>query len=131
MTRRIAQVFGLGFILIGILGFVPGITEDEHLFGIFHVDAVHNFVHLLTGVVALIAGSVSFQSARVFFQVFGIIYGLVAILGFINQANPVLGFLSNNIPDAWLHTVIALLALYFGFGPVRETTPASPEVPPS
>jgi hypothetical protein len=56
------------------------------------------------------------KAAKTYFQVFGVIYAIVAILGFISGDAPVLGFLANNMADAWLHAVIAVVALYMGFG---------------
>jgi uncharacterized membrane protein YfcA len=56
MVKTMAVLFGVVFLLVGILGFVPAVTKDQMLLGIFHVNAAHNCVHLLSGVVALIAG---------------------------------------------------------------------------
>ncbi len=46
MVKTAAILFGVVFLLIGILGFVPSITKDEMLLGIFHVNLLHNVVHL-------------------------------------------------------------------------------------
>jgi len=70
--RTMARVFGVVFLLVGVLGFVPGInqmhttTEGEGLvvggpghgmlLGIFHVNLLHNLVHILFGVWGLVAG---------------------------------------------------------------------------
>jgi hypothetical protein len=110
-TSQFAKIFGIVTLLLGILGFVPGITTDQYLLGIFHVDTVHNVVHILTGLLALmLAGS----SAKMFFKIFGLVYLLVAIVGFV-QGDTVLGLMGNNMADTWLHVVIAAVALYFGF----------------
>jgi hypothetical protein len=54
MVRTAAKLFGAVLVLVGILGFVPGITTDDgHLLGIFHVNAIHNIIHLASGAVAL------------------------------------------------------------------------------
>src|SRR5688500_13606645 len=89
MLRKICILFGIVFIAIGVLGFVPAVTDGEHLLGIFHVNPAHNAVHILTGIVALIAGSASNHAARIFFRVFGLIYGLVAVLGFVYGDQPI------------------------------------------
>ena len=101
MIKKLAIAFGIVFILIGILGFVPGATQNEHLLGIFHVNPAHNFVHLLTGGAALVAGLTSMNAAQLFFRVFGVIYALVAVLGFMAGDAPILGIISNNVADAW------------------------------
>ena len=110
-ASKMAKVFGWVFLLIGILGFIPGITTGGHLLGIFEVDVMHNIVHLLTGIIAL---SMAKGSAKTFFKVFGVIYAVVAILGLIG-ASPVLGLIHVNGADNVLHILIALIALYYGF----------------
>jgi Domain of unknown function (DUF4383) len=116
MLKTAAILFGIVFLLVGVLGFVPGITTTgQMLLGIFHVNAVHNIVHLLSGAVALITGLTSTAAARTYFRVFGIVYALVAILGFFTGYGLLLGLISNNMADTWLHVLIALVALALGF----------------
>jgi hypothetical protein len=124
MVKTAAVLFGIVFILIGILGFVPGVTNNEMLLGIFHVNAAHNVVHLLSGAVALFAGMASVGAARIYFRVFGVIYGLVAVLGFMNMGEHtmLLGLISNNDADTWLHVVIAAVSLLLGFMPASSET---------
>ena len=115
MLRTAARVFGVVFILVGILGFLPGVTDGHMLLGVFHVNAAHNLVHLLTGAVALVAASSGVAASRTYFRIFGLVYGLIAILGFFGGDKPVLGFISNNLADTWLHFTIALTSLVLGF----------------
>ncbi len=119
MLKIAAILFGLVFLLFGILGFVPAATPDTNgmpmLLGVFHVNTAHNFVHLASGVVFLLCGIAGAGPARTFFKIFGIVYALVAILGFMNPPGPVLGMLANNPADNWLHTVLAVSMLYLGF----------------
>lgn len=116
MLRTLAVIFGLVFLAIGILGFVPAFTPDGMLLGIFQVNLVHNLVHLLTGVVSLLCGLSSVIASRWFFRLFGIVYGVVAVWGFVVGDAPILGILANNKADAWLHTGIAIVSLALGFG---------------
>lgn len=116
MLKTIAIVFGVIFVIVGILGFVPVATPEGKLLGIFSVNAVHNLVHLLTGIVAIICGLSSFTASRIFFIVFGIIYALVTILGFAKGEGMLLNLIAINQADNWLHLVIAIIALYLGFG---------------
>jgi hypothetical protein len=120
MLRKASLTFGIVFVAIGLLGFVPALTPDGHLLGIFHVDAVHNVIHLLSGIVALLAAS-SPTAARYYFQIFGIVYGIVALGGFIPALQfggdmKLLGLTHMNMADNLLHVVIASSALYLGFG---------------
>jgi hypothetical protein len=115
MLKTVAVVFGVVFIAVGVLGFVPGITNNQMMLGIFHVNTMHNIVHLLSGAAALAAGLTSTNVARLYFRVFGVVYGVVALLGFVVGDGMLLGLVSNNMADTWLHVVIALAALYLGF----------------
>jgi hypothetical protein len=120
MLTTIAKVWGFIFLIIGLLGFVPAATPNGHLLGLFHVNGPHNFVHLLTGIVALICGYQSAHASKMYFLIFGAVYGLVAILGFIVGNNPLLGFIANNIADAWLHVGIAVVSIALGLMPETE-----------
>ena len=116
MVKTAAILFGLVFLLVGILGFVPAITKDEMLLGIFHVNFAHNIVHLASGAVFLLCGMAGAGPSRMFFRIFGIVYALVAALGFYYGDQPILGLISNNMPVVWLHVVLALVMLFLGFG---------------
>lgn len=113
MLRKAAMTFGVVFLLIGILGFVPGVTTEEgDLLGIFHVDAAHNIVHILSGLAALVASS-RIDWSRWYLQALAIVYGVVTLWGLFDS--PVLGFLHVNAADNVLHLVITAVAAYFGF----------------
>jgi Domain of unknown function (DUF4383) len=117
MVKTMAVLFGVVFLLIGILGFVPAVTKDHMLLGIFHVNAAHNCVHLLSGVVALITGMAGAAAARWYFRIFGVVYGLVAVMGFVMGDGMLLGLITNNTADTWLHVGIAAVSLILGFMP--------------
>lgn len=127
MLKKAAMLFGVVFLVVGVAGFIPGITNDnDHLLGIFHVDGVHNLVHIASGVVALLAAR-SAAYAKTYFQVFGLVYALVTVLGFVGgDDSKVLGFLVVNMADNFLHLVIALAALYLGFGVKAEGSNEKP-----
>src|SRR5712691_8397643 len=122
MVKTAAILFGVVFLLIGILGFVPSITKDEMLLGIFHVNLLHNVVHLASGAIALLCGMAGFRASRTYLRIFGIVYALVAVLGFYYGDQPLLGLIANNTADVWLHIVIAVVSLYLGFGASGDTT---------
>ncbi|MCE2982489.1 MAG: DUF4383 domain-containing protein [Parachlamydia sp.] len=116
MLKTISIVFGAVMVLIGLLGFIPQATSNGLLLGIFHVNIVHNLIHLGTGIAALLCGITSIPASRMFFQIFGIVYGLVALLGYYYLERPIFGFIAHNFADAILHTVISAASLYLGFG---------------
>src|SRR5437868_9857329 len=123
MVKTMAVLVGVIFLVVGILGFVPAVTKDQMLLGIFHVNAAHNCVHLLSGVVALICGMMGFGAARMYFKIFGLVYAAVAVMGFLNPGDTMLlGLISNNMADTWLHVAIAAVSLILGFMPGSAET---------
>ena len=120
MVKGAAILFGIVFLAVGILGFVPGVTTTgadgmPMLLGIFMVNAAHSMVHIASGVLFLIAGMAGAGPARLWFRIFGIVYALVAVLGFMTPNGMLLGLISNNMADTWLHVVLAVAMLFLGF----------------
>lgn len=130
-NRVLAMVIGVVFLLIGILGFITNPTGGA-LLGIFDVDAVHNTIHLATGILGIAAALMGWS--RLFNQVFGIIYLLVAIIGFIPGLNDInglyLGIMHVNAADDILHIVVGAATAYVGFfvTDYARTTPTTPSI---
>ncbi|MBV9159891.1 MAG: DUF4383 domain-containing protein [Candidatus Kaiserbacteria bacterium] len=115
MAKKLAWAFGIILTVVGILGFIPGVTSaDGLLLGIFQVDAIHNIIHLATGIVAILVALGSGAYVNLYFKIFGIVYALVAIVGFV-QGSTVLGLIGVNMADNVLHVLIAVIALWAGF----------------
>jgi hypothetical protein len=123
MVKTAAIIFGVVFLAVGILGFVPGATNNDMLLGMFMVNPAHSMVHIASGVVFLICGMAGAGASRTFFKIFGIVYALVAVLGFVKGDGMLLGLISNNMADVWLHVVLAVAMLWLGFG-ARDTATA-------
>ena len=121
--KYIAIAFGLVFFVFGLAGFVPALCPDGFLFGLFAVNAVHNLIHIATGMVAIASGTLGFAAAQNFFRVFGMLYVLIAGYGFYVGDGLLLNMVANNVPDAVLHTLIAAFALFMGFGYGRSSAP--------
>ena len=129
MVRAFATVLGVAFLAAGIMGFIRPLTDaagdglfitgDAHLLGIFHVNWLHNLVHLGTGLLALGAAART-SSARVFAQGLGVIYTLVFLAGLLTD--DLLGILPLNGADNLLHVVTALTSLLVGFTPLGLRT---------
>jgi hypothetical protein len=115
MVKRLGVVFGFLFLLGGVLGFVPGITKDDMFFGIFMVNTAHSIVHIASGAIFLIASVSGARVARLWFQIFGIVYAAVAVMGFKVGDGMIFGLISNNRYDSWGHAVLALILLLIGF----------------
>ena len=112
MLRLWAVLFGIGFIFAGVAGFLPAFTTNDFLFGVFEVNSMHNIVHIVTGVIAIMAAT-SYRSTKLFFRIFGLIYGVVAVVGFWRDGD--LFMMHVNTADNYLHAAIAVVALYSGF----------------
>ena len=126
MAKTFALVVGVVMLLVGIMGFVMNPTGGL-LLGIFAVNQPHNLIHVVTGLAGIAA---SFQGfARLFCQIFGVVYLLVAVLGLVatDSQRMVLGLIHNNMADNILHLAIGASAAYVGFaGDVRTVTTARP-----
>lgn len=115
MVQQLAWVFAIVFLAVGVLGFVPGVTSDGYLLGIFEVDPLHNVIHLLSGALALVAAWMSASASSLYFKGFGVVYALVTVVGFV-QGDTVLGLINTNTADHILHLVLAVALLAIGFG---------------
>ena len=123
-AQMFALVFGVVFLLIGILGFI--IADDANkIFGIFEVNLLHNIAHLAVGALFLV-GSGKHATAKQVNLIIGIVYGLLAILGLANVVvDTPGGLLDANDADDFLHLATAVLALYFGTAGAEGARPAT------
>ena len=118
-VQRVAQIFGVVFILVAIVGFVApggmGMESDPataaKALGMFPVNLLHNIVHLLFGIWGL-AASRSFAGAKQFATIGGAIYLVLAIVGFLSPNG--FGLVPLGGMDIWLHAVLAAGLLLFG-----------------
>lgn len=115
MLRTLSLLFGLAFLAIGILGFIPEVAVGGLLFGIFKLNTAHNLLHVLTGATAFWCGAKSVKASGLFFRLFGIFYSLLAVLGLYYFKSSILGVISNHLPDTLLHLFLAGIFLYLGF----------------
>ena len=112
-VQRVAQIFGVIFLIIGIAGFFFSMLMDEAmLLGMFPVNVAHNIVHLLFGLWGLAAAR-SFAGAKSFAQIVGVIYLVLAVLGFVDPTG--FGLIPIGGNDIWLHAAIGLVLSYVGF----------------
>lgn len=133
--QTFARIYGIVFLIVGIGGFIPGVTQPhDHPgltveaasgmeLGLFPVNALHNIVHILFGAWGLFAAR-NFGAARTYARVVAIAYALLTILGLIPATNTTFGLVPIYGHDVWLHAVLAIIAGYFGFA-YRETAPAT------
>jgi hypothetical protein len=137
-VQKAALAVGAVFLLVGILGFIPGVTanydqltfaghhSEAALLGLFNVSILHNIVHLAFGV-AGIALARSFRAARSYLIGGGAVYLVLFLYGMVIDHNSTMNFVPVNNADNWLHLglAIAMIALGVLLGRTRRhnTTP--------
>lgn len=124
LNRTIALLFGYVFLAVGVLGFIMNPTLI-----LFGVNALHNIVHIASGAVLLIgAYAAGGRNARTVNTVFGAVYLLVAVLGFVapGLTATLLASDADAFPfaDAILHTVLGIALVGSGLA-FKDTAPAS------
>jgi hypothetical protein len=102
---------GAALLLAGIFGFIADATFDagnnldgDSFLG-FEVNGWHNVVHVLSGIVLLAAFSKR-KPAKTVALAFGVVYGLVALIGLIDGSD-VLGIIPVNGADNVLHLALS------------------------
>ncbi|MFD7406490.1 DUF4383 domain-containing protein [Streptomyces sp. NPDC059866] len=124
-VQRAALLVGSVFLLVGVLGFIPGITTDystmefasedsgAQLLGIFQVSVLHNLVHLAFGV-AGIAMARTASGARTFLLAGGVIYLVLWLYGLIIDHDSGANFVPFDTADDWLHFVLGIGMIVLG-----------------
>jgi hypothetical protein len=134
MAKTVATILGIGFLLVGVVGFLAPDVMGMHL------TMAHNLVHLVSGALALWVGLAgSYSAARSFCIFFGLVYGLLGVLGFV-MGEPGPERMLTVIPDQLMlgrmdHIVHIVLGSLFLIGglvarPLVATTTRA-DVPPA
>ncbi|MFX0592297.1 DUF4383 domain-containing protein [Melissospora conviva] len=130
-VRTAAQVVGAVFVLVGVLGFIPGITtnydtmqfagheSDAKLLGLFQVSILHNLVHLAFGVAGL-ALARTISGARAYLIGGGAIYLVLWLYGLVIGHDSAANFIPLNGADNWLHFFLGLGMIGLGIALTRR-----------
>lgn len=128
--RTMTNVFGTVLLILGLVGFIPWLTSDGVLLGVFQAAPVNNIFYIISALAAFWAASLSAHAARTYFRIFGAIFLGLAIIGFAMDDGLIFGVIAQTGADNWLHGVLAIVALFFGFAPrsvaAHGTLPGSP-----
>jgi hypothetical protein len=126
-----ALVVGVVFLLVGVLGFVPGVTTHysdmtfaghhsmAKLLGVFMVSVLHNIVHLLFGVAGVIAAR-AWATSRGYLVGGGVIYLVLFLYGLITDQKSSANFVPVNTADNWLHLVLGAGMIAIGLALARR-----------
>jgi hypothetical protein len=113
-ARLFATLGGAGLVIFGIVGFFysasfgsPG--EVSQMLGAFAVNGWSNALHILTGVIGLIAAD---YASRRYSLGIGLLYAVLGFWGFtLGSGEAILGFLPVNTGDNLLHLAIGALGM--------------------
>ncbi|MGC5171040.1 DUF4383 domain-containing protein [Microbacterium sp. DT81.1] len=132
-VQKAALIVGIVFLVVGVAGFIPGLTTDVNalliagheshalLLGVFQVSILHNIVHLLFGI-AGVAVARSASASRQYLIWGGVIYLVLWIFGlFVAGDNPA-NFVPVNTADNWLHFVLGVGMIALGLLLTRDRT---------
>jgi hypothetical protein len=126
-VRTVAGVTGATFLLVGTLGFAPGVTENlagmtmaghrssARLLGIFEVSVLHNAVHILFGFGGLLAARTA-AASRAFLVTGGFVYLLLTVYGAVIEPDSPLNLVPFNYADNALHLLLGTVMLGLGVG---------------
>lgn len=140
MTRSPVQLAALAvgavFLLVGVAGFIPGITtdydtlewaghhSDAQLLGLFQVSVLHNLVHVLFGIVGLAAASTA-AASRLYLIVGGVIYLVLWIYGLVVDKDSGANFVPLDTADDWLHFGLGVGMIALGVLLPRQVRPST------
>lgn len=126
-VQAFARVFGIIYVIVGIMGFLPGLvsplvdttglavtTGYGRLLGIFPVNLMHNIVHIGVGIWGILAAR-DFLMSVGFAKVNAVLFGILAVLGIIPATNMLFGLAPLYGSDVVIHAATAAVAAYFGF----------------
>ncbi len=125
LIRTVALAVAATFILVGILGFIPGITTDydtmkfagheseAKLLGLFQVSILHNVVHLLFGVAGLVLAR-TVAGARNYLIGGGAVYLVLWLYGLLIDHEGDANFVPLNNADNWLHLFLGVAMIGLG-----------------
>ncbi|MFC0105327.1 DUF4383 domain-containing protein [Kibdelosporangium aridum] len=136
--QKASLIVGVVFLLVGIAGFIPGVTTNYDLLefaghqsgamllGVFNVSILHNLVHLAFGI-AGVAMARTAGGARAFLIGGGAVYLVLWIYGLLIDSTSDANFVPVNDADNWLHLVLAIgmigLGVALGRGLTRTRRP--------
>ena len=127
-TRYFSLIVGVLFVLAGVGGFLPFITQPPpadalplhlaishgRLLGLFPVNILHNLFHFAVGILGLLAYR-QYSTARLFSQGLAVTLGAFTVMGLLPMFNTMFGWFPLYGHDIWLHGLEAVVGAWLGF----------------
>ncbi|GIM93622.1 DUF4383 domain-containing protein [Paractinoplanes toevensis] len=132
LVQTTALAVAIVFLLVGVLGFIPGVTtdydsmtfaghhSDAKLLGVFEVSVLHNIVHLLFGAAGL-AMARTVSGARLYLVGGGAVYLVLWLYGMVVGQDTAANFVPLNPADDWLHLFLGLGMIALGLLTTRRS----------
>src|SRR5687767_4248675 len=133
-VQNVARLVGIVFLLVGVAGFIPGVTTNLYdglefagddgnaeLLGLFQVSVLHNIVHVLFGLAGLALAATA-SGGRTYLIGGGAIYLVLFLLGIVGGGD----WIPANDADNWLHLLLGAGMIGLGVVTTRESRVASP-----
>ena len=133
LVQNVARLVGIVFLVVGIAGFIPGLTTNLYdglefagndgtaeLLGIFQVSVLHNIVHGLFGLAGLALAATP-SGARTYLIGGGAIYLALFAIGIIGGGD----WIPVDDADNWLHLLLGAGMIGVGVLTTRESRVAS------
>ncbi len=138
-ARLYALLIGGALVVAGVIGFFYASGFDagdsicvddgcDDMLGLLAVNGWHNLIHIATGAVGLIAVTYGAAATRAYALYFGILYLVVAFLGFIEFGSgdfedTILKLIPSNTEDNFLHLIFGVLGVGAALASPKEGMP--------
>lgn len=122
MAKKLAVLFGVVLVIVGVLGFIPNPIVGPT--GFFMTNGLLQLAYFVIGVVLLIVAVTAPAKSGGWMKIFGVLYLLAAVLGFVMapHGGAFIGLMAN-MATHWLHVVIGVVLLLAGFSAKRAAAP--------
>ena len=127
-VQSVGRLVGGVFLLVGIAGFIPGLTTNlydglefagddgtSELLGLFAVSVLHNIVHMLFGIAGLALAATA-SGAHAYLIGGGAVYIGLFLLGIVGGGD----WIPTNDADDWLHLLLGVGMIALGVTTTRE-----------
>ena len=114
MAKLYSGAVGTVLLIVGIVGFLT-----PNLAGLMFHPA-HNVIHIASGALGILAAITG--RSKLFAQVFGVVYTLVAIAGFVGLHD--LGSIQLGLDTLYnlIHVIVGVAGLFVGFSSAPSAT---------
>jgi hypothetical protein len=116
MLKKAALIFGIIFILIGLIGFLITLLPNTLPFLAFFSPTLgQSCLQVAVGISSVWCGGRTTYTCRLFFQMIGVVYAILALLGARFLTEDAFGLISHHQATLWFQTAVALTTLSLGF----------------